>query len=151
MFNEVAALDGNSNPFTAISDQKCITWCISHERFKSLVEKYPVLGLSLLNVLAIRNRRLISIFEDLTARPVKARTAKIILDLSSNGEHPLDRIAHSNQFLAASISTVPEAVSRSIKSLREIGVIDCSRTQIIVNHPERLAELALVDLEMFPV
>jgi CRP-like cAMP-binding protein len=151
MFNEVAALDGNSNPFTAISDQKCITWCISHEHFQSLIEKYPVVGLSLLNVLAMRNRRMISIFEDLTARPVKARTAKIILDLSSNGKQPLDRITHSNQFLAASISTVPEAISRSIKSLRETGVIDCSRTQIIVNHPQRLAELALVDLDMFPV
>jgi CRP-like cAMP-binding protein len=145
MFNEVAALDGGENPFTAIADQKCITWCIPHQRFQSLVEKYPVLGLSLLNVLAKRNRLLIDKYEDLIARPVKARTAKIILDLSSFGSHPVDRITHSNQFLAASISTVPEAISRSIKFLRESGVIECTRTQIFVNCPEKLAEFAQID------
>lgn len=151
MFNEVAALDGGDNPFTAIAVQKCTTWCISHQRFLSLVEKYPVLGLSLLNVLAKRNRRLIDKYEDLIARPVKARTAKIILDLSSYGSHPVDRITHSNQFMAARISTVPEAVSRSIKSLRESGVIECTRTQIVVNCPDELAQLAQVDQEMFKI
>jgi len=148
MFNEVAALDGGVNPFTAIAEQKCITWCIPHQRFLTLIENYPVLGLSLLNVLAKRNRRLIDKYEDLIARPVKARTAKIILDLSSYGSHPVDRVTHSNQFIAARISTVPEAVSRAIKSLRESGVIECTRTQILVNCPEKLAELAQIDLAL---
>ena len=148
MFNEVAALDGGVNPFTAIAEQKSITWCIPHQRFLSLIERYPVLGLSLLNVLAKRNRRLIDKYEDLIARPVKARTAKIILDLSSYGSHSVDRVTHSNQFIAARISTVPEAVSRAIKSLRESGVIECTRTQIFVNCPEKLAELAQIDLAL---
>jgi CRP-like cAMP-binding protein len=148
MFNEVSALDGGVNPFTAIAEQKSIAWCIPHQRFLSLIEKYPVLGLSLLNVLAKRNRRLIAKYEDLISRPVKARTAKIILDLSSYGSHPVDRVSHSNQFIAARISTVPEAVSRSIKSLRESGVIECTRTQIFVNCPEKLAELAQIDLSL---
>lgn len=149
MFNEVAALDSGENPFTALAEEKCTTWFISHQRFLSLVEKYPVLGLSLLNVLAKRNRRLIEKYEDLIARPVKARTAKIILDLSAYGSHPVDRITHSNQFIAASISTVPEAVSRSIKSLREAGVIECTRTQIFVNNPDELADFAQVEQDMF--
>jgi CRP-like cAMP-binding protein len=148
MFNEVAALDGDANPFTAIADQKCITWGISHQHFLMLIEKYPILGLSLLNVLAKRNRRLISKYEDLMTRPVKARTAKIILDLSDYGRQPVDRMTHTNQFLAASISTVPEAVSRSIKSLRESSVIETTRTQIIVKDAESLAELALVQAEL---
>jgi CRP/FNR family transcriptional regulator len=146
MFNEVAVLDGKENPFTAIAFKKSITWQISHERFQTLMKKYPILGLSLLNVLARRNRNLLSKYEDLIARPVKARTAKIILDLSSYGTQPVDRITHSNQFLAASISTVPEAISRSIKSLRESGAIQCTRTQIMVNCPDELAVLAQVEL-----
>ncbi len=151
MFNEVAALDGAENPVSAIAKHKCITWCIAHQRFLPLVEKYPVLGLSLLNVLAKRNRRLIADYEDLIARPVKARTAKIILDLSSNGTLPVDRIIHSNKFLAARISTVPEAVSRSMKYLRESGVIACTRTQIFVTCPEKLAELAQVNQDILQV
>jgi CRP-like cAMP-binding protein len=151
MFNEVAALDGGINPVTAISFEKSITWHISRDRFQPLMEKYPILGISLLNVLATRNRRLISKYEDLIARPVKARTAKLLLDLSSYGTHPVDRIAHSNQFLAARISTVPEAVSRSIKILRERGVIETTRSQIIVNCPDTLAEFAQVDNDLFKV
>jgi CRP-like cAMP-binding protein len=151
MFNEVAALDGGKNPFSAVADQKSITWWISHERFQYLVEKFPVLGISLLNVLARRNRRLIEKYEDLTGRPVIARTAKLILDFSANGSKPVDRMLYTNQFIAASISSVPEAVSRSIKSLRESGVIECTRIQIFVCHPGRLAEIAQVDLDKFRV
>lgn len=151
MFNEVAVLDGDVNPVTALAFQKCITWHISHERFQPLMKKYPILGISLLNVLAKRNRRLILKYEDLIARPIKARTAKLLLDLSSYGSQPVDRISHSNQFLAARISTVPEAISRSIKILRETGIIETTRTQIIVNCPEKLAEFAQVDYELFKV
>ncbi len=151
MFNEVAVLDGDVNPVTALAFQKCITWHISHERFQPLMEKYPILGISLLNVLAKRNRRLILKYEDLIARPIKARTAKLLLDLSSYGSQPVDRITYSNQFLAARISTVPEAISRSIKILRETGIIETTRTQIIVNCPEKLAEFAQVDYELFKV
>ena len=115
------------------------------------MKKYPILGTSLLNVLANRNRRLISKYEDLISRPVKARTAKLLLDLSSYGIQPVDRMSYPNQYLAARISTVPEAVSRSIKILRETGVIECTRTQITVNYPEKLAEIAQVDYELFKV
>jgi CRP-like cAMP-binding protein len=149
MFNEVATLDGDVNPVTAITFEKSITWHISRDRFQLLMEKYPILGISLLNVLAKRNRMLISKYEDLIARPVKARTAKLLLDLSAYGTQPVDRTEHSNQLLAARISTVPEAVSRSIKILRETGAIETNRSQIIVNCPDTLAEIAQVDNELF--
>ena len=151
MFNEVSVLDGESNPVTAIAFQKSLTWNITRERFQQLMEHYPILGISLLNVLARRNRKLISMYEDLISRPVKVRTAKLLLDLSSYGSIPIDRQAYSNQFLAAHVSTAPEAISRSIKILRENGIIDCTRTQITVNCPDELAEFAQVDSELFKV
>jgi CRP-like cAMP-binding protein len=98
MFNEVAVLDEDPNPVTAIAFQNCITWKISRDCFQPLMEKYPILWISLLNVLAKRNRRHISKYEDLITRPVKARTAKLLLDLSSYGNQPVDRISHSNHF-----------------------------------------------------
>ena len=151
MFNEVSVLDGDSNPVTANAFQKSITWKIARERFQPLMERYPILGTSLLKVLAKRNRKLISMYEDLISRPVKVRTAKLILDLSSYGQVPIDRQLHSNQFLAAHVSTAPEAISRSIKILRESGLIDCTRTQITVNCPDELAEFAQVEYELFKV
>ncbi|GAG67283.1 unnamed protein product [marine sediment metagenome] len=151
MFNEVSVLDGLPNPVTAIAFQKCITWQIERQRFQVLMARYPILGISLLNVLAKRNRKLISKYEDLISRPVKVRTAKLLLDLSSYGSIPIDRQMYSNQFLAARVSTAPEAISRSIKILREAGVIDCTRAQITVNCPDELAEFAQVESELFKV
>jgi len=151
IFNEVAVLDGDPNPVTAIAFQNCIIWKISRDCFQPLMEKSPILGIRLLNVLAKRNRRLISKYENLIARPVKARTAKLLLDLSSYGSQPVDRISLSNQSLAARISTVPEAFSHSIKTLRETGVIEYTRTQITVICPGKLAEFAQVDSELFTV
>jgi CRP/FNR family transcriptional regulator len=151
MFNEVSVLDGDTNPVTAIAFQKSVTWQINRDRFQQLMERYPIMGISLLNVLARRNRKLISMYEDLISRPVKVRTARLLLDLSSYGKVPIDRQLHSNQFLAAHVSTAPEAISRSIKILRETGLIDCTRTQIIVNCPDELAEFAQVEYELFKV
>ena len=89
MFNEVSVLDGESNPVTAIAFQKSLTWNITRERFQKLMEHYPILGISLLNVLARRNRKLISMYEDLISRPVKVRTAKLLLDLTPTAAYLL--------------------------------------------------------------
>ena len=45
---------------------------------------------------------------------VVARTAKLLLDLSDYGRRPIDRRACSISEMAARISTVPEAISRSM-------------------------------------
>lgn len=147
MFNELTAIDGGPNPYTAIAVQDCRTWNISHESFKDLVIRYPdpEIGLGLLRVLAGRTRLLIDRCEDLSFRPVLARTAKLILDLSDFGLQEISRQENPLKDMAAHIATVPEAISRSLKTLKEDGVIEYDRTMIRVVHPGRLAELAQVD------
>jgi len=145
MFNEVPTIDGGPNPVTAKAVQDCIIWQVSCERYQMLMEHYPELGTGLLRVLAARNRLLFARYEDLLSRPVLARVAKMILDLSSKGEKPIIRSNYSNQKMAALAATVPEAISRSIRTLREMELLDSTRTKIIVRFPERLAEVAQVD------
>ncbi len=145
MFNEVAALDGEDNPITAIAAEKCLTWRIDHQHFHELIRKYPPVGTSLLAVLAKRNRLLMGSFEDLFSRPVRARIARVILDLSSFGMKTIDRGQHTNLKIAALAATVPEAVSRTLQSFREESLIETSRKQIIVLQSERLARAALIE------
>lgn len=142
MFNEVAVLDGGTNPLTAIANRACIVWQVTHERFQVLMQRYPSVGLGLLPVLASRNRLLLERCEDLSFRTVKGRTAKLLLDLSENGVKPIDRREHSNQVLAARAATVAEPISRTIRYLRQSGAIACTRAWINVQDPGRLAELA---------
>lgn len=144
MFNEVTVLDGGPNPLTAVAIRDCLTWQISHDSFQALMQRYPHMGLSLLPVLAARNRRLLAQYEDLSFRSVPARTAKLLLDLSRYGQQPIDRRQHPISWMAARIATVPEAISRSLSTCSKSGLINSSRSTIIVTDPEGLARFAQV-------
>ena len=145
MFNEVAVLDGGPNPVTAVAAKDCVTWTVGYEAFHGLVNRYPVLGLSLLRVLAARNRALILRCEDLSYRSVPARLAKLLLQLSQNGTAAISRREYSIRQLSALIGTVPELVSRSLASLQAAGMISCSRKEITVSDREALAGAARIE------
>lgn len=149
MFNEVTVLDGGANLTTAIAVQECVTWNISHANFQALVQRYPMIGLGLLRVLAARTRNLMAQYEDLSFRSVLARTAKPLLDLSVRGTRPIQRKEYPNADLAARISTVPEALSRSLQVFRKNGDITCTRATITVNQPETLEKFAQVEKSLF--
>jgi len=147
MFNEVPVLDGGPNPVSAVAVKDCVTWCISHDSFKGLMKSYPELGTGLLMVLAARNRRLMDHYEDLLSRPVMARVAKVILFLSECGNEPINRYRYNNQKLAALAASVPEAICRSIKALKDEGIIDVTRGKIIVLAKDLLSERALLEID----
>jgi len=147
MFNEVAVIDGGSNPFTAIAVKDCLTWNIKFESFEALVKRYPdpMIGLAMLRVLAMRTRMLLDRCEDLSFRPVLARTAKLILELSDFGATSIDRNKYPIKDLAASIATVPESISRSLSQLSEQELISCTRDQITILKVDELYETAQVE------
>jgi CRP/FNR family transcriptional regulator len=142
MFNEVSVLDEGSNIYTAVAVADCITWQLTSERFQYLVERYPQLGLSLLKVMAKRTRSLVSFAVDVSFRSVMGRTAKVLLDISEQGKVPINRRDFTNQFLAAKTATVPEAVCRSLRVLRQHEIISTSRASIKIISPEQLAFFA---------
>lgn len=147
MFNEVAVLDGGLNPATAIATRESTLWRIDREAFHALMEQYPQIALGLLPVLAARNRWLVSKYEDLSFRSVRARTAKLLLELSQYGHHPINRQEHTITTLAAQTCTVPEAISRALAYFRDQGHILSNRSQIVVLQPDELAQLAQIEME----
>ncbi len=142
MFNEVAVLDGGANLTTAVAAQDCAVWQIGCDSFQALLARYPMIGLGLLQVLAKRNRFLVSQVEDLSFRTVQARAAKLLLDLSDYGAQPIDRRKHPNHELAARITTVPEAFSRALNTFKRNGCITSTRSAIAVHCIEDLVTLA---------
>ncbi len=142
MFNEVSALDGGPSPATAIALEDSLVWNLAPEHLEELLLKHPRVALGMLRVMAARNRRLIGHFQDLSFRPVLARAAKLLLELSANGQKPIDRRRHPNHQLAAQISTVPEAFSRSLKAFRCNQWIQTEERTIQVLKPEQLAHVA---------
>jgi len=147
MFNEVAVLDGGPNPLTALAAENCLVWQIGYRSFQDLLEATPQIGLGLLRVLATRNRQMIAHYEDLSFRSVVARTAKLILDLSNGGGQPINRRICSIEEMAHRIATVPEAISRSLNTIKGRGLVEVSRAEIVVTSVEELKILAQIDLQ----
>ncbi len=145
MFNEVATLDGGPNPATAIAADEVTVWVAGAGVVRDLILRYPVLGLSLLRVLARRNRLLTLSFEDLSFRSVGARSARLLLRLSEDGAHAIDRRQHPNYQLAALVSTVPEAFSRSLRLLRERELVACTPGEIAVLNVAALRDAAQME------
>ncbi len=146
MFNEVTVLDGGKNPVTAFATHESVLWKISCEKFQQLLERYPAIGISLLRVMAARNRRLIEHYEDLSYRNVESRVAKLLLDLSGNGSKEIARREHPIEEMAAQIATVGPVISRTLTSFKEQGWIHTSRSVITVVDAEELARAARMNL-----
>lgn len=142
MFNEVAVLDGGPNPVSALAETDCLTWVIGCQAFNVLLRDIPEVGLGLLPVLAERNRLLVAQNAEMSAHPVLERTASLLLRLSHDGRQPIYRRQHSIDQMAARIGTVREPLSRSLKALREAGLIAVTRETIAVLRPGDLARQA---------
>lgn len=145
MFNEVAILDGGPNPYTAIAAADSIVWHAQYDVLVKLSQQYPQVALGFLPVVAARQRALISMVTDVCFRSVRSRTAKLLLDLSNYGQTPILRRDHTIYQMSAQVSTVPEAISRSLSYFRDEGHILSSRTSIVVQEPEKLARLAQIE------
>lgn len=151
MFNEVALLDGGSNPYTAYAAQYCLCWQIEQKTYKELLlrlsgDQYLQVALGLLRVMAQRQRQLLDNYADLTFLTVPKRVAKLIGELSNHGQVIIDRSEISIDEMAAHIGTTPEAISRSLKELRCKGIILPTRKTISVLKPDELARIALGEL-----
>jgi CRP/FNR family transcriptional regulator, cyclic AMP receptor protein len=145
MFNEVAVLDGGPNPTSAIAIQDTLVWRIGHNAFQELMKRYPQVGLGLLRVMAERNRAMVAQYYDLSFRSVLARTAKLLLELSQNGEQTINRKENPIYLMAARIATVPEAVSRSLKEIEKREAICLTHSTIEVRLPWVVANLAQME------
>jgi CRP/FNR family transcriptional regulator len=147
MFNEVAVLDHGNNPASAVTITGCRIWQTNCENFHHLLKTYPQIALGLLPIMAKRNRLLITQYEDLSFLSVRARTAKLLLELSKNGTETIQRDHHPIQMLSARISTAPEVISRAMRSIKLAGYIDYDRQIIKILQPNKLAKIAHIDTD----
>ncbi len=147
MFNEIALLDGGPNPYTATTTQNCITWQISRAAYLKLLQRYAQdkftqVSLGLLDIMASRYRQLLDNYADLSFLNVPIRVAKLIYELSKNGQTSISRQENSLVEMAAHVASVPEAISRALNFLKCQGIIATTRTTITVLKPEELSRMA---------
>ncbi len=147
-FNDVPALDGGPNPASASALEPTVVYVIGGTQLRRLIAERPGVGEAVVRSLASALRYLVSVVEDLSFLPVRARVAKILLDQAAEqaqegpgGEEPA-RHRLTQQEMAAMAGTAREMVGRALKELEMAGAVRNDHGRITVLNRERLRILA---------
>ncbi len=124
-FNEVAAVDGRSNPFNAVAVTQVEVLVISHEGLLKLLSISPVLLQNAMQALAHLNREYIERLEDMTFRSIPSRLAKLFLHETTYHDQIAETPTQLTQEEIASIlGTTREVVGRALRELLNAGLLE---------------------------
>ncbi|MCU0511921.1 MAG: Crp/Fnr family transcriptional regulator [Anaerolineae bacterium] len=123
-FNEVAAVDGGSNPFSAVAVTQARVVRITHHSLMTLLSHEPELLRNYVQALAHVNREYIERLEDMTFRTIPSRLAKLFLHETTYADQIAETPTRLNQEDIASIlGTTREVVGRALRSLLNAGLL----------------------------
>lgn len=138
--NMVPLLDGGSNPATvqALSDATLLAFLT--EKVHALMAREPAFTLALLTDLAARQRRLVSLVDELALHTVQGRLAKLLLARAEAAERGTPVPPLTQAEMAAQLGTVREMVSRTLRMFEGLGLIEVKQGQIVVKDRAGLEE-----------
>ncbi len=137
LFGEAASLSGGYFPVNveALEDSEIIY--IDREKLLKLAQKYPQICFSISEVLAERLYHLVNLVETLIISSAVPRVAKYLL------QHQKDGVVEEfkTTLVANILGLTPEAVSRSLATLRDRGLIKKDKKRIEILNENALREL----------
>lgn len=143
-FNEIGIFLARPNPATAIALEPCGLWLLRRDLLHPVLVAHPDVMLRVMTNMADRIAYLAGLVADLSLHTVEVRLARLLLDEAEAGT--LVRPPWLTQAeLAARLGTVPDVLSRALRSLADAGLVRVDRRQIAVLDRSGLAERALLD------
>ncbi len=135
VFNEIGVFGNRPNPATAIALEPTGLWLIERAAVRHVLETHPAVALQVVERMADRVIELVGLVADLSLRTVEARLARLLLEQSAGDVVVRQRWATQSE-LAARLGTVPDVLSRAMRSLTEAGLIEVERQQVrIIDRP----------------
>lgn len=135
---ESAALAQGTYPAWAQATERSELAVFFRERLVELVRRDPDFALGCLAGLSRRLREFVAKIEDLSLRDVTARLAGYLLQ-NARGNRCVLPVRKA--VLAAHLGTVAEPLSRSLRRLKDAGIIREQKSAIVILDPEGLAQL----------
>jgi len=146
-FAEAAFFGDGGYPAEARALEKVEALYFPRDAFMGLLERNPRFALNLIVALSLSVRRFARQIEELTFAEVPSRLAAYLVDLAAKksttyqGTTYLDLEIKKGE-LASHLSTVSETLSRSLKKLKEEGVIEVKGSRVVIRKMGRLKEIA---------
>jgi CRP/FNR family transcriptional regulator len=142
-FNEIAAVDGQSNPTSAVAVTACQVVRVSHEQFWDVLASERSLLQSYMATLARVNREYIERLEDMTFRTIPSRLAKLFLyETSYIGGIPGAPSNLTQEEMASILGTSREVVGRALRALFNAGLLRKKGRQVFIVDRAALERLA---------
>ncbi|NUQ37464.1 MAG: Crp/Fnr family transcriptional regulator [Caldilineales bacterium] len=143
VFNEVGVFVSRPNPATAIALEHCGVWLLQRQQVRRVLEAHPAMLLQVLENMARRIAYLAEMVAELSLHTVEARLARLLLDQAQGGVVQRQRW-NTQAEMAARLGTVPDVLSRALRSLSDAGLIAVDRQQFRILDARGLSERALL-------
>ena len=121
---DVALFEGTTYPATAIADCRTVCLAVTRDGLLAAIRQDPELALALLGRLAARVRHVIGRLDGLAARSVSARLAGYLLQRRERVASDVFTLGGSQTMVAEELGTVREVLGRSLRALRDRGLIE---------------------------
>ncbi|MCM2359554.1 MAG: Crp/Fnr family transcriptional regulator [Geobacteraceae bacterium] len=146
-FAEAAFFGDGKYPAEARALEKGEALFFPREAFMGLLERNPRFSLNLIVSLSLLLRRFARQIEELTFAEVPARLAAYLIELAGKKSTTFQGITYldldmKKGELASRLGTVSETLSRSLKKLKEEGVIEVEGSRVIIHDMARLTRMA---------
>lgn len=128
-FAEATMFEGSTYPATAQTMDESTILFIDKNWFLALLKKHPEIGLRMLGNISKYLHRFIQMVEDLSLKEVSSRVAEYLLGQIKSKAPPTEEgvefeLEITKSVLAARLGTVSETLSRTLKRLRDRGIIE---------------------------
>lgn len=128
-FNELSIFANKPNPATAIALEPVGAWLIPRDVVRDLLLTHPQVAARVIENIADRVIYLASLVADLSLHSVEVRVARLLLDEAVDDVMARRRWATQTE-LAARLGTVPDVLSRALRSMSDAGIITVDRQEI---------------------
>lgn len=131
-FNTVPIFDGGPCPANAEALSDVTLLALPRGPLLHVVDAHPALARALLHEFSGRLRHLVDLVDTLALHTVQGRLAGLLLEQAEAAEHGEAMFALTQAEMAASLGTVREMVSRTLRSFEALGLIHLERGTIVV-------------------
>ncbi len=140
---EAAIFDSITYPASCIALEETTLARISRKGFLDMVKKHPDLSLKIMSGYSKRLRQFVMKIEELTARDVRSRLARYLLErgVEENGK-AVCRLSYSKKELASLLGTIPETISRTLAFFTQQKLIHGKGSMIVITDPDALRTFA---------
>ena len=123
---------------------------ISPDQLRSLIERYPIVGVNIIRHLSTRLQAAERELEVMAYQRVDQRLAHKLLDLGQRFgvETPRGTLIQARltqQELAEMVGTTRETLAHTLGDFRRLGLLDSEKHRVVIRDAERLTEIAQGD------